>query len=77
MFFQLYYFGFAAPEKSPLAIKRYQDEVIRVFTVLENALGKLMEKGKEWLVGDKLTIADLGFIMYVLKFLVHVDVTHN
>lgn len=72
MAIQLYYFGFTAPEKIPLAIKRYQDEIIRVCTVLEDVLGKLKEEGKEWLVGGKLTVADLGFIMCVPKIRVPV-----
>lgn len=46
-------------EKLPSAIKRYQDQVVRVFYVLNLALG-----GKEFLVGDKCTIADLAFITW-------------
>jgi glutathione S-transferase len=59
------YFGQAAwferfhPEKLPSAIKRYQDQVVRVFYVLNLAL-----EGKEYLVGDKCTIADLAFITW-------------
>ncbi|KAH9896997.1 glutathione S-transferase C-terminal-like protein [Cubamyces lactineus] len=57
------YFGQAVwfmrfhPEKVPSAIERYQKEILRVFGVLESVLSK-----QEWLVGGKLTIADLSFI---------------
>ena len=44
-------------EKLPSAISRYRKEVRRVLGVLEAAL-----EGKRYLVGDKLTIADLSFI---------------
>ncbi|KAI0659285.1 glutathione S-transferase C-terminal-like protein [Cubamyces menziesii] len=57
------YFGQAVwfmryhPEKIPSAIERYQKEILRVLGVLESVLSK-----QEWLVGGKLTIADLSFI---------------
>lgn len=57
------YFGQAAwfksfhPEKIPSAIERYQNEVKRVSGVLDSVLSK-----QEWLVGEKLTIADISFI---------------
>ncbi|KAH9884402.1 glutathione S-transferase C-terminal-like protein [Cubamyces lactineus] len=44
-------------EKLPSAIERYQKEAIRVIGVLENVLSK-----QEWLVGGKMTIADLSFV---------------
>ena len=47
-------------EKIPSAIERYQKEIIRVLGVLESVLSK-----QEYLVGNKLTIADLSFITYV------------
>jgi len=59
------YFGQAAwftnyhPEKIPSAIDRYKRETIRVLTVLESVLSK-----QEWLVGGKLTIADLSFVTW-------------
>lgn len=46
-------------EKLPSAIKRYQDEIRRVLGVLERHL-----EGKQWLVGDKMTFADLAWIPY-------------
>ncbi len=56
------YFGQAGwfttlhPEKLPSAIARYTGEVKRVLSVLDGWL-----KGKQWLVGDKITYADLAF----------------
>ncbi|KAH9847855.1 glutathione S-transferase C-terminal-like protein [Lenzites betulinus] len=44
-------------EKIPSAIERYQKEILRVLGVLESVLSK-----QEWLVGGKLTIADLSFV---------------
>jgi glutathione S-transferase len=46
-------------EKLPSAIERYQNEVRRILGVLEGLL-----EGKEWLVGDKITYADLAFLPY-------------
>lgn len=59
------YFGQAAwfnvlmPEKVPQAQKRYKDQLVRVFDVLNRAL-----EGKEYLVGDKCTYADLAFVTW-------------
>ena len=47
-------------EHIPSAIERYQKEVLRVLGVLDGVLSK-----REWLVGDKCTIADLSFVSYV------------
>jgi glutathione S-transferase len=44
-------------EKLPSAINRYVDEAKRVCGVLEQGLTE-----KKWLVGDKMTIADLAFV---------------
>jgi glutathione S-transferase len=46
-------------EKIPSAIERYQNEIRRIFGVLEGLL-----EGKQWLVGDKVTFADLAFLPY-------------
>ena len=46
-----------AEEKIPSAIERYKKEIERVLGVLDGVLSK-----QEWLVGGKLTIADLSFI---------------
>ncbi|KAI0771071.1 glutathione S-transferase C-terminal-like protein [Trametes elegans] len=57
------YFGQAVwflryhPERVPSAVERYQKEILRVFGVLDSVLSK-----QEWLVGGKLTVADLSFI---------------
>ncbi|RPD62373.1 glutathione S-transferase C-terminal-like protein [Lentinus tigrinus ALCF2SS1-7] len=67
------YFGQAGwfklfhPEKVPSAQQRYQKEILRVWGVLDSVLSK-----REWLVGDKCTIADLSFVPWdltALKFL--------
>lgn len=44
-------------EKLPSAINRYTEEAKRVCGVLEKSLA-----GREWLVGDKITFADLSFV---------------
>ena len=59
------YFGQATwfarfhPEKIQSATDRYVNEIDRVTSVLDKAL-----KGKDWLVGDKCTYADLSFITW-------------
>jgi len=45
------------PEKVPSAVERYNNEIKRVFGVLDAVLSK-----QKYLVGDKVTIADLSFI---------------
>ncbi|CAB4403920.1 unnamed protein product [Rhizophagus irregularis] len=47
------HFNRYAPEKIPYAIKRYTDETKRLYSVLNGAL-----EGKEYLVGNKYTLAD-------------------
>jgi len=65
------YFGQAAwflrlhPEKVQSAIDRYQKEVLRVWGVLESVLSK-----REWLVGDKCTVADLSFVVWNIPHIV-------
>ena len=57
------YFGQAAwfarwhHEKLPSAIDRYITEVRRIYGVLESVLQK-----NGWLVGGKLTVADISFV---------------
>lgn len=59
------YFGQAAwflnfhPEKIPSAVERYIKEVRRVLGVLDNIL-----VGKEYLVGDRVSYADLSFVSW-------------
>lgn len=50
-------FNVLHPEKLPSAIERYENEVHRILGVLNTCL-----EGKEWLVGDKCTFADLVFL---------------
>lgn len=53
---QAMWFNNYAPETIPYAIDRYKNEIKRVTGVLEKAL-----EGRDWLVGDKYTYADLSF----------------
>ena len=46
-------------EKLPSAIERYNNEIKRVFGVLDGVLSK-----QKYLVGDRVTIADLSFILW-------------
>lgn len=46
-------------EKVPSAIDRYVNQAERILQVLDGAL-----EGREWLVGDKCTYADLSFFMW-------------
>lgn len=58
-FGQATWFGKFHHEKLPSAIERYQNEAKRVTMVMNNWLD-----GKEYLVGDKCTYADLSFITW-------------
>ncbi|KAI1359434.1 glutathione S-transferase [Xylaria arbuscula] len=49
------------PEKIPSAIERYENEVRRVLGVLEAVLSK-NPADAQWLVGDKMTFADMSFM---------------
>lgn len=59
------YFGQATwfvrfhPEKLQSAIDRYVAETIRVIEVLDRSLS-----GRQWLVGEKCTYADLSFVTW-------------
>jgi glutathione S-transferase len=61
---QVNHFRRAAPEKIPYAIKRYHDETLRVYGVLEIRLsGKYTGEPREYLAGKgkgKYSIADIG-----------------
>ena len=52
------------PDRVQSVIKRYQDETLRVFGVLDRVLGERASEsgGSGWLVGDKCTIADIAFV---------------
>lgn len=52
-------FNVLHPEKLPSAQERYNNEVKRILGVLEQSL-----TGKQWLVGDKCTFADLVFVTW-------------
>lgn len=54
---QAAWFNYFHPEKIPSAQERYKNEILRVLGVLNDVLSK-----QEWLVGGKVTIADLSFI---------------
>lgn len=54
---QAFWFANAHPEKIPSAMERYRKEARRVLGVLESVLSK-----QEWLVGGKLTVADISFV---------------
>ncbi|KAI4280289.1 MAG: hypothetical protein L6R38_004567 [Xanthoria sp. 2 TBL-2021] len=58
-FGQCGWFNVLHPEKLPSAIERYSNEVKRVLGVLDQSL-----HGKQWLVGDKCTYADLSFVTW-------------
>ena len=53
-------FGRYAPVKLPWAIERYQRECRRLFEVLDRRL-----TGREWLAGDRYTIADIANFAWV------------
>ena len=55
----MFWFKRFHPEHLPSVIERYQKETQRVYSVLESVLSK-----REWLVGGKLTIADIAFITW-------------
>ncbi|KAK5655172.1 hypothetical protein OQA88_6071 [Cercophora sp. LCS_1] len=54
---QMGWFNVLHNEHIPSAIERYKNEVLRVLGVLNGVL-----EGKEWLVGDKMTYADMSFV---------------
>lgn len=49
------------PEKIPSAVERYDNEIRRVLSVLEGVLAAKAADA-QWLVGDKMTFADLAFL---------------
>lgn len=49
------------PEKIPSAIERYSKEVMRITGVIDAHLGK---QNTDYLVGDKITYADLMFVPF-------------
>lgn len=49
------------PEKIPSVIERYASEIKRVLSVLETILAAKPDDA-QWLVGDKMTFADMAFV---------------
>ncbi|CAG8951906.1 hypothetical protein HYFRA_00005710 [Hymenoscyphus fraxineus] len=56
---QLAWFQLFHHEPLESARKRYVDETVRIVKVLDKAL-----EGREWLVGDRITYADLAFVSW-------------
>jgi glutathione S-transferase len=56
---KLRWFTFSHPEKLPSAVERYVNEIRRVSRVLDGHL-----VGRQYLVGDKCTYADIAFITW-------------
>lgn len=63
-FGQLIWFTRYHQEKVPSAVERYTNEVKRVTSVIDDHLKK---QGTEYLVGDKLTYADLMFVPWYMS----------
>ncbi|KFH44040.1 Glutathione S-transferase-like protein [Hapsidospora chrysogenum ATCC 11550] len=57
---QAVWFDVLHPEDVPSAKTRYQNEIVRVIGVLDGIL-----KDKEWLVGGKMTYADIAFYPWI------------
>jgi glutathione S-transferase len=56
---QAHWFIYLHPEEIPSAIKRYQNEILRVLGVLEKHL-----RDREWMVGTQCTLADFALLPY-------------
>lgn len=60
---QCTWFNYLHQEKLPSAIERYANEIKRVLGVLEGVLSKSApEQGQQWLVGGRMTFADMTFV---------------
>lgn len=66
MYGQLSWFVKYHPEQLPSAVERYSNEVKRVSSVLEGYLAEQKKRyngdGAAWLVGNKMSYADLAFV---------------
>ncbi|KAM0747071.1 glutathione S-transferase C-terminal-like protein [Meredithblackwellia eburnea MCA 4105] len=60
-FAQSWIFKHFHPERVPSAIERYEKEALRVFGVLETVLSA---SSSGWLVGNKVTVADISFVSW-------------
>lgn len=58
------WFNLLHPETLPSAVERYEKEIERVRSVLNDYLTKKGGNGEVWLVGDRCTIADLAWVMW-------------
>ncbi|KAK5999073.1 Glutathione S-transferase-like protein gedE [Cladobotryum mycophilum] len=59
------WFAHLHPEKLPSAYERYAAEIKRILGVLEGVLSSKPEP--QWLVGDKITFADLAFVPWNVR----------
>ena len=59
-------FSRTGDQRVPEALKHYQNEFFKFYTVLENVFKEKEEHGQAlWLVGDRCTVADLTYVMSV------------
>ncbi|GAA96620.1 hypothetical protein E5Q_03290 [Mixia osmundae IAM 14324] len=58
-FAQGVYFHYFDEDQNEVARTRYENEILRVFGVLESVLSQ-----HDWLVGDKYSVADLAFLTW-------------
>jgi len=58
---QAFHFIKFAPEKIPYGISRYQNETRRLYSILDSRL----KQNGDWLVGDRLTVADIANFTWV------------
>lgn len=58
---QASHFVMFAPQKVDYGIKRYKDEVRRLYLVIEHALSD----GRQWLAGGEYTIADIANFSWI------------
>src|SRR6266542_1498847 len=61
---QACFFIHYAPEKVPYAVKRFNDETKRLYSVLNNAL-----EGKDYLVGNTYTLADIINYTFIRRYI--------
>ncbi|KUJ17102.1 glutathione S-transferase C-terminal-like protein [Mollisia scopiformis] len=67
---QAFWFGYWHSEILPSAYNRYVEETKRILGVLEGRL-----EGREWLVGNKMSVADVGFLAwYEEAFMVDIEI---
>lgn len=67
-FGQMVWFRKFHPEKVPSAVERYTNEALRVIGVLD---GHLKKNGTGWLVGDRITYADIMWYPWKNAMTVH------